>query len=58
MTCIPKKATDSFDWSMLKNDESFFDGYSIDFGKETFGSLIKEGSKKAVKEGKIPFFPK
>lgn len=58
MTCIPKKSADSFNWDILNNDESFFDGFSVDYGAETIGSMIKEGLKKSIKEGKIPFFQK
>jgi len=58
MTCIPKKSADSFDWTILDNRESFFDEFSVDYGKETIGSMIKEGLKKNIKEGKIPFFQK
>ena len=56
MTCLPKKSEESFDWSRLKNDESFFDGFSLDFPRETFGKMFIEGLKKSIKEGKIPFF--
>mgnify|MGYP001606170824 CR=1 FL=1 len=58
MTAMPKKSNDSFDWGILNNGESFFDGFSVDYGKETIGSMIKEGFKKAIKEGKLPFFQK
>ena len=58
MTCIPKKLADSFDWNMLNDGKSFFDGFSVDYGKETIGSIIKEGLKNSIKEGKIPFFQK
>lgn len=58
MTCMPKKSIDSFDWNMLNNGESFFNGFSVDYSKETIGSMIKEGLKKSIKEGKIPFLQK
>ena len=58
MTTIPKKSNDSFDWSILNNGQGFFDGFSVDYGKETIGSMIKEGFKKAIKDGKLPFFQK
>jgi len=58
MTILPKKSTDSFNWDILPVGESFFEGYTLDYGKETIGSMIKEGLKRAVKNGKIPFFQK
>ena len=58
MTCIPENGDDSFNWSILKTGQSYFEGYSIDYKGETIGSMIKQGLKKALKEGKIPFIQK
>ena len=56
MTCMLRKAEeDSFDWNILKVGESYFDGFSLDYKRGTIGSLIKEGIKKGIREGKIPF---
>src|SRR3989338_6716017 len=56
MTSLPQKSEESFNWDILQAGESFFDGFSADFGKETLGSMIKEGLKNSIKSGKIPFF--
>lgn len=58
MTCVPEKLEDSFDWSMLKVGQSFFSAYSLDYGKQTIGSMIKEGLKNSIKQGKVPFVQK
>lgn len=56
MTCLPETFEDSFDWNILTDGQSYFEGYSIDYQGETVGSMIKQGLKKSIKEGKIPFF--
>lgn len=58
MTCIPETFEDSFNWNILKDGQSYFEGYSIDYKGETVGSIIKQGLKKSIKEGKIPFLHK
>lgn len=58
MTCIPEKMEESFNWDILKVGQSYFEGYSLDYKGETIGSLIKQGLKKSIKEGKIPFVRK
>jgi len=58
MTCIPEVTGESFNWNVLKEGESYFDGYSIDYQGESIGSLIKQGLKKSVKDGRIPFLRK
>ena len=58
MTCIPEKTEESFNWDVLKVGQSYFEGYSLNYKGETIGSLIKQGVKKSIKEGKIPFMVK
>ena len=58
MTCIPETIEDFFNWDLLKEGESHFDGYSIDFKGDTISSLIKQGLKNSMKEGRIPFIRK
>ncbi len=58
MTCVPERVEESFNWDMLSQGQSYFEGYSVDYQGETIGSLIKQGLKKSIKEGKIPFFQK
>ena len=58
MTCIPEKTEESFNWDILEVGQSYFEGYSLDYKGETIGSLIKQGLKKSIKEGKIPFMRK
>lgn len=55
MTCVPETTEDSFYWDLLKVGESRFDGYSLDYQRETVGSIVREGIKKALKEGRIPY---
>jgi len=55
MACIPERTGDSFDWSMLTDNQSHFEGYSLDYQGETMGTMIKQGLKKRIKEGSIPF---
>ena len=45
MTCIPEKSEDSFDWDMLQENQSYFEGYSLDYKGETITSIIKQGLK-------------
>lgn len=58
MTCIPIKEPDSFDWDKLKDNQSYYKGYTLDYKGETISSMIKQGLTKSIKEGKIPFIPK
>lgn len=55
ITCIPDKNEDSFNWGILKNGESYFSGFSLDHKGESIASLIMQGVKKSIKEGKFPF---
>ena len=55
MTCFSDKSEEGFDWDILKNGESYVQGYNVDLQEEKIGSMIKQGFKKGIKEGKIPF---
>lgn len=56
MTEFPQRGPDSFDWDILDVDESFFDGFSLDYKGESISQMIIQGVKKSIKEGKIPYF--
>ena len=58
MTQLPETQVDSFDWDMLEIGESYFEGYSLDYKGETISQLMKQGFKKSLKEGRLPFIPK
>jgi hypothetical protein len=58
IACFPEKNPESFDWTRLKAGESQFSGYSLDYKSDTVMSMITEGLKKSVKEGRIPFVTK
>lgn len=58
-TCDPVTSEEtSFNWDQLEDGESFPQGFSLDFKSESTASRIKEGFNNAIKQGKIPFFPK
>ena len=58
MTCPPIKDDESFDWNMLTVGESYFQAFSIDFKGQSLKSMITEGIKKSIKEGKLPYMRK
>jgi hypothetical protein len=58
MTQIPETTEDSFDWKILKDGESYFQAFSINYKEEKLISLFKQGLKNSIKGGKIPFLQK
>ena len=58
MSCIPERSDDSFNWNILKAGQSYFNVFSFDYKGETITSLITQGLKKSLKEGRIPFINK
>jgi len=57
MTCLPQKSEEGFNWDMLSSGESYPQGYTFDYKEDSITSMVKQGLKKGLKEGKIPFFP-
>jgi hypothetical protein len=58
-TCVPVTTEESsFDWNILKKQESYAQGYSLDFKGETIRSRLLSGFNNAIQEGRIPFMLK
>ena len=57
-TETPVKEEEGFNWNIVEEGESHFEGYSLDVKSQSMKSMIKEGLRKSVKDGRIPFFKK
>lgn len=55
IACFPENEPEGFNWDALKIGESHFAGYGLDYQGETITSMLTEGFKKSIKEGKLPF---
>lgn len=58
MTTLPVTEDEGFDWDRLKVGEVYYQGFSVDLQGQTVGSMIMEGIKKSIKQGKIPYVGK
>ncbi len=55
MTQLPEPEEEGFNWDILKNGESYFEAFSLDYKGKSVSDLVKEGLKKSIGEGKLPF---
>ena len=58
ITQFPEINQDFFRWDKLRIGEAQFEGYLLDAKEEPLIQLIKQGFKKSIREGRLPFFSK